>query len=296
MTDQPTTTHPVIDIEQDDQGELPMHWACARGAVGTCESLLREGVSPTVQTKTGWTPIHLAALNGREKLLILLIARLHKTRGDTELRAALNAPLPENGRTPLHLAARNAQLGAIEVLANKGADPEAIDADGLRPADLTLNAGVRTLLGARTVGGGVGVGGKKVAATVTAMSAVARFKKGGGVGKGNAINITKNVATDGSSQPPSPVPPPPNAPRSGAPRSGHGVGLATVTRGMDALKVEEEIDFQERVREELRASREKEKAFGPLGGASTSERKANGANKEFLSKYGLDNKKDLFAP
>ena len=274
-----------------------MHWACARGAVGTCESLLREGVSPTVPTKTGWTPIHLAALNGRKELLDLLIARLHKTRGDTELRAALNAPLPENGRTPLHLAARNAQLGAIEVLANKGADPEAIDADGLRPADLTLNAGVRTLLGARTVGGGVGVGGKKVAATVTALSAVARFKKGGGVGKGNASAVTKNVGTAAASNgPPSPVPPPPNAPRSGAPRSGHGVGLATVTRGMDALKVEEEIDFQERVREELRASREKEKAFGPLGGASTSERKANGANKEFLSKYGLDNKKDLFAP
>ena len=275
-----------------------MHWACARGAVGTCESLLREGVSPTVQTKTGWTPIHLAALNGRNELLSLLIARLHKTRGDTELRAALNAPLPENGRTPLHLAARNAQLGAIEVLANKGADPEAIDADGLRPADLTLNAGVRTLLGARTVGGGVGVGGKKVAATVTAMSAVARFKKGGGAGKGNAINITKNAATAAiTNGPPSPVPPPPNAPRSGAPRSGaNGAGLATVTRGMDALKVEEEIDFQERVREELRVSREKEKAFGPLGGASTSERKANGGNKEFLSKYGLDNKKDLFAP
>ena len=274
-----------------------MHWACARGAVGTCESLLREGVSPTVPTKTGWTPIHLAALNGRNELLSLLIARLHKTRGDTELRAALNAPLPENGRTPLHLAARNAQLGAIEVLANKGADPEAIDADGLRPADLTLNAGVRTLLGARTVGGGVGVGGKKVAATVTALSAVARFKKGGGVGKGNASAVTKNVVTAAASNgPPSPVPPPPNAPRSGAPRSGHGAGLATVTRGMDALKVEEEIDFQERVREELRVSREKEKASGPLGGASTSERKANGANKEFLSKYGLDNKKDLFAP
>ena len=91
-----------------------MHWACARGAVGTCESLLREGVSPTVPTKTGWTPIHLAALNGRKELLDLLIASLHKTRGDTELRAALNAPLPENGRTPLHLAARNAQLGAID--------------------------------------------------------------------------------------------------------------------------------------------------------------------------------------
>ena len=277
-----------------------MHWACARGAVGTCESLLREGVSPTVQTKTGWTPIHLAALNGRTELLSLLIARLHKTRGDTELCAALNAPLPENGRTPLHLAARNAQLGAIEVLANKGADPEAIDADGLRPADLTLNAGVRTLLGARTVGGGVGVGGKKVAATVTAMSAVARFKKGGrGAGKGNAINITKNIATAAiTNGPPSPVPPPPNAPRSGAPRSGHGAGLATVTRGMDALKVEEEIDFQERVREELRISREKEKAFGPLGAKSSTsgERKANGGNKEFLSKYGLDNKKDLFAP
>jgi len=168
-----------------------MHWACARGAVGTCESLLREGVSPTVQTKTGWTPIHLAALNGRNELLDLLLARLHKTRGDTELRAALNAPLPENGRTPLHLAARNAQLGAIEVLANKGADPEAIDADGLRPADLTLNAGVRTLLGARTVGGGVASGGKRWPRRSQRCPRWRGLKKGEESAKGTLVPLQK---------------------------------------------------------------------------------------------------------
>ena len=161
-----------------------MHWACARGSRDACESLLRAGTSPTIPTKSGWTPMHVAALNGRAELLDALIARIRKTRGDTELIAALNAQIPSNGRSALHLAAANAKLGAIETLANAGADPEARDTDGLRPADVTLNAGVRSLLGARTVGGGVGVGGTKAAATVTAAVAAARFKKGGGGGGG----------------------------------------------------------------------------------------------------------------
>ena len=106
-----------------------MHWACARGSRDACESLLRAGISPTVPTKTGWTPRYLAALNGRAELLDALIRRIRKTRGDTETRDALNAPLPTNGRTALHLAATNAKLGAIETLANAGADPESRDTE-----------------------------------------------------------------------------------------------------------------------------------------------------------------------
>ena len=293
-----------------------MHWACARGSRDACESLLRAGTSPTIPTKSGWTPMHVAALNGRAELLDALIARIRKTRGDTELIAALNAQIPSNGRTALHLAAANAKLGAIETLANAGADPEARDMNGLRPADVTLNAGVRSLLGARTVGGGVGVGGTKVAATVTAAVAAARFKKGGGGGGGGGGgDLTAGDRVTGGDgrrghNPPGPTPPPPGAPRSGAPRPPTGsssssvaspssVVVSSVAEGIGALKVEEDVDFQERVRDELRRSRERVK--GPLGTAPAhrGERGVHpraGANKEFLGKYGLENKRDLFAP
>lgn len=277
-----------------------MHWACARGSRDACESLLRAGISPTVPTKTGWTPLHVAALNGRAELLDALIRRIRKTRGDTETRDALNAPLPTNGRTALHLAATNAKLGAIETLANAGANPESRDSNGLRPADTTLNAGVRSLLGARTVGGGVGVGGTKVAATVTAAIAAARFKKGGG-------DLTAGDRTGGDSgsdrRTLGPTPPPPGAPRSGAPRPPTGSLVASsssvvssVAEGIGALKVEDDVDFQERVRDELRRNRERLK--GPLGAPAGGERGVHpaGANKEFLGKYGLENKRDLFAP
>lgn len=289
-----------------------MHWACARGSRDACESLLRAGTSPTIPTKSGWTPMHVAALNGRAELLDALIARIRKTRGDTELIAALNAQIPSNGRTALHLAAANAKLGAIETLANAGADPEARDTDGLRPADVTLNAGVRSLLGARTVGGGVGVGGTKVAATVTAAVAAARFKKGGGGGGGDLTAGDRVTGGDGrrGHNPPGPTPPPPGAPRSGAPRPPTGsssssvaspssVVVSSVAEGIGALKVEDDVDFQERVRDELRRNRERVK--GPLGTAPAhrGERGVHpraGANKEFLGKYGLENKRDLFAP
>ena len=80
---------------------------------------------------------------------------------------------------------------------------------------------------------------------------------------------------------------------------GAGVEVTAVADGIGALKVEEDVDFQERVRDELRRNRERVK--GPLGTAPAhrGERGVHpraGANKEFLGKYGLENKRDLFAP
>ena len=74
--------------------------------------------------------------------------------------------------------------------------------------------------------------------------------------------------------------------------------MTSVTDGIGALKVEEDVDFQERVRDELRRNRE-ERLKGPLGGPSAGDARGvhpAGANKEFLGKYGLQNKRDLFAP
>tara|TARA_B100001758_G_scaffold28241_1_gene19682 strand:+ start:81 stop:299 length:219 start_codon:yes stop_codon:yes gene_type:complete len=72
--------------------------------------------------------------------------------------------------------------------------------------------------------------------------------------------------------------------------------VSSVAEGIGALKVEDDVDFQERVRDELRRNRERLK--GPLGAPAGGERGVHpaGANKEFLGKYGLENKRDLFAP
>ena len=61
------------DTTAGRSGRLPMHWACARSSRDACESLLRAGTSP-IPTKSGWTPMHVAALNGRAELLGALIA------------------------------------------------------------------------------------------------------------------------------------------------------------------------------------------------------------------------------
>ena len=155
-------------------------------------------------------------------------------------------------------------------------------------------------------GGGVGVGGAKVAATVTAAIAAARFKKGG-AGGGGGGDLTAGDRTGGDSgsdrRTLGPTPPPPGAPRSGAPRPPAGSLVASsssvvssVAEGIGALKVEDDVDFQERVRDELRRNRERLK--GPLGAPAGGERGVHpaGANKEFLGKYGLEHKRDLFAP
>ena len=141
-----------------------------------------------------------------------------------------------------------------------------------------------------------------MAATVTAAIAAARFKKGGG-GGGEEEAITAGDRTGGDSGSLGPTPPPPGAPRSGAPRPPAGSLVASsssvvssVAEGIGALKVEDDVDFQERVRDELRRNRERSK--GPLGAPAGGERGVHpaGANKEFLGKYGLENKRDLFAP
>ena len=198
-------------------------------------------------------PLHVAALNGRAELLDALIRRIRKTRGDTETRDALNAPLPTNGRTALHLAATNAKLGAIETLANAGADPEARDSHGLRPADTTLNAGVRSLLGARTVGGGVGGWGCEGGGDGHRRDRRGQVQKGrrrrrrrrrrSYGGRSYRRRRTTRVRSG-------PTPPPPGAPRSGAPRPPAGSLVASsssvvssVAEGIGALKVEDGCRF-----------------------------------------------------
>ena len=54
-------------------GSSPLHFAAMNGHYGTCEVLLRAGISRDARTKVDRTPLHLAAQEGHADLVELLL-------------------------------------------------------------------------------------------------------------------------------------------------------------------------------------------------------------------------------
>ncbi len=83
--------------------------------------------SVVVQTRGGWSPLHLAAANGDRSLVRLLIRKNKKS---------LFCPGPKNGCTPLHLAAQNGHLAVCKILIGRGIISFARKATGFKPLHL----------------------------------------------------------------------------------------------------------------------------------------------------------------
>lgn len=75
-----------------------------------------EKIAPDTRARTGDTPLHIAALNGNLRAIVLLL-----TEG-----AELNAR-GEGGMTPLHYAVQMEQIDAIKLLLEHGADHSVTD-------------------------------------------------------------------------------------------------------------------------------------------------------------------------
>jgi ankyrin repeat protein len=106
----------------DNAGATPVHVACATGANGCLESLLRHGASATMPLPDGATPMHTTAIGGDQKTVELL----HKAG------ASVNA-LNHDQRTPLHNAGvtGNAKVAAAQIAL--GAEVNPVDKDGWTP-------------------------------------------------------------------------------------------------------------------------------------------------------------------
>ena len=108
-----------------------------------------EGVSPVLHALSRGRP-ELASriLDANPPLDVFDAAAVGRTRGLEELVEAepgLVHARTGNGSTPLHLAARFDQRGAVELLLEHGADASARDGDGRTPADVAGD-GTRELL------------------------------------------------------------------------------------------------------------------------------------------------------
>ncbi|CAL8467651.1 g7189 [Coccomyxa elongata] len=104
-------------------GWSPLHLAAMDGQVALIEKLVQEfGCSITARSANSWTPLHYAAAHNQVEAIKLLV------------RLGCEATVQDNvASTPLHVAAGEGHLEAIAALVSLGSPPDVKDRDGCTP-------------------------------------------------------------------------------------------------------------------------------------------------------------------
>ena len=129
-----------VPQEQCEGGNYPLHVAVKAKLEDVTQVLLEHGADPLCQNKKLETPIHIAAKNGCEPLLLRLLMSMESPFPD---------PVDENGATPLHYAAKNGYVNIVNLLLDFDADIDALDHKGNSPltyASKNRHNGVKDLL------------------------------------------------------------------------------------------------------------------------------------------------------
>jgi uncharacterized protein len=101
-------------------GQNALMWALSERQSAVVEELIKGGADIHAGSKTGFTPLMVAAQQGDE-----VSARILLRAG-----AKPNVAQPKTGLTPLMIASAMAQAKAVDVLLDNGADPNLADANG----------------------------------------------------------------------------------------------------------------------------------------------------------------------
>ncbi|UKZ94710.1 uncharacterized protein TrAFT101_009563 [Trichoderma asperellum] len=154
-------TIPNIRVDEtNSKGWTPLHCAALWLRQDHIKVLVKHKANIEARDKNGCSPLHLAVKSGykgsiREHVRVLIglgaDVNTADSNGSTPLHSAAQLrgfagivhellqagaridQKDENGRTPLHLAAKSKCLDNIELLVSRGANIEAVDADGKNP-------------------------------------------------------------------------------------------------------------------------------------------------------------------
>jgi len=114
----------------DNSGQTALHMSAFSGNLEITAWLLKSGASPDVRDDKGQTPLFIAVESDRVNTAKLLL----------EMGASLQIR-DNNGRTALHTAVSRRNPNSAGFLISSGSDIFAIDAMGISPFDLALEAG-----------------------------------------------------------------------------------------------------------------------------------------------------------
>jgi len=118
------------DISSAKLGWTPLHLAALNGHVEVAKFLFQHGANCNPKDYEGSTPLHLAALNGHVEAADFLV----KHGADPN-------PKDDQGSTPLHLAAMSGRMEVTQVLAVTRADINAKESWGWTPLHLASRHG-----------------------------------------------------------------------------------------------------------------------------------------------------------
>ena len=125
----------VINLKEEEHGNVPIHVASSKGNLALVQLLINHGAQLDVQDIFGNAAIHYACDKGQKDCVALLI----KSGADVDLA-------DNRGNTPLHHACVADNLNCVNQLLKAGASPDHEDHSLMKAEDKAQNPSIKAII------------------------------------------------------------------------------------------------------------------------------------------------------